>query len=277
MLQAQRLRFPPAPPERVAADGPVQMPDPNFPLRVHLVVARFGGTGGRYHGYGSGNLMEAGAATGFDYGFECSVPFIANQVAEETYQARWTEQPYRLEILTTEIGGNQPREHACTLRLAMRQRPFVRANSVMQTHGVSSSLRVRWEDPEFAYQERDAEYPMQFHVVDAERSEDAYADHGWGTGNLIDPIDPGAQSTIEGVEYHYDCARGFLGNLQVEEFYQARWLTPGSKMEVLLARPGTGKVDRCTVEVVQQPQPYPLLGVGSGAQTASSSGAAENR
>jgi hypothetical protein len=249
---AQRLvRMQPA---KVPPDVPFVAANPEFPLRVHLLVARFGGVGGVYHGYGSGNLVDPNATQGFDYGFECDVPFAANEAPSETYQARWKESPYRLEILTAAAGADGPRQHTCTLRLALRQRPFERANTEMMTHGVSSSLHVRWQDPDFAFESPALDYPLHLHVIDGQRTEDLYGDHGWGVANLTDP---NGQPSVLGVDYTYTCSYGFLTNAQLNGFYQTRWVKPGSEVEVLLQRPGSDKTDRCTVQVNLKAQAYP--------------------
>jgi hypothetical protein len=227
-------------------------PDPNFPLRVHLLTARFGGIANVYHGYGSGNLLGDRAVLGFDYGFECDVPFVPNQSPNETYQARWTRSQFGLEILMAEVGVQQPRERTCTLRVAIRKQPFEPANTAALSHGVSSSLRKRWQDPDSAYEESRMDYPLHFHVVDGDRTEDSHQDHGWGTANLS-----GAGAAVEGAEFSYDCSYGFLTNSQLTSFYQARWVQPGSQLEVLLQRPGSDKVDTCKVQVNLKPQPYP--------------------
>jgi hypothetical protein len=241
-------------PGAVPPNVPVVDQDSGFPLRVHLLTARWGGIDGVYHGYGSGNLLDANGAKGFDFGFECEVPFIANLGADETYQARWKVSPYQLEILTVGAGVDQPRSHVCTLRLASEERPFAPANTAALSHGVPSSLRKRWQDPDFAYEERQLDYPVRFHVVDGQRMEQQSTDHGWGTANLSEP---GAQAATQGADYTYDCSYGFLTNSQLSSFYQARWVRPGSELEVLLQRPGSDKIDKCTVEVVLKPQPYP--------------------
>ncbi|HUD22630.1 MAG TPA: hypothetical protein VMQ60_07275 [Acidobacteriaceae bacterium] len=252
-MQAHCGQPPPVRPGAVAPYFPVKTPDPSFPLRVHLLTARYGGISGVYHGYGSGNLLGTGAKLGFDYGFECVVPFVANEGDGDVYQARWTNSQYGLEILMAEAGVDQPREHTCTLRLAIKKRPFEAANTAALTHGVSYSLRKRWQDPDFAYEEPQLDYPMHFHVVDGQRTEDDSADHGSGTANLIDL----AAQTQQGAEFSYDCAYGFLTNSQISGYYQARWLKPGSELEVILQRPGSDKVDKCKVEVTLRAQKYP--------------------
>jgi hypothetical protein len=250
-LSAQQQ--PPERPGAVPPDVPIKAPDPSFPLRVHLLTARFGGFGGRYHGYGSGNLVDARATLGFDYGFECVVPFVANESEGDTYQARWTDSQYSLEILMAEVGVDQPRAQTCTLHLALKKRPFDPANTAALSHGVSSALRRRWQDPDFAYEETQLDYPLHFHVVDGQRTEDDAEDHGSGTANLTDP----ATQTQQGAEYSYNCSYGFLTNSQITGFYQGRWVKPGSELELLLQRPGSDKVDKCTVEVNLRPQTYP--------------------
>jgi len=153
-------RLPAVRPGAVPPDVPAAAPDPEFRLRVHLLTARWGGLGGVYHGYGSGNLLEANAIRGFDYGFECDLPFVENEGPADTYQARWKRAPYQLEILTAEVGVDQPRARTCTLRLVFTERPFEPANTAALSHGVSSSLRKRWQDPDFAYEEPALDYPI---------------------------------------------------------------------------------------------------------------------
>jgi hypothetical protein len=254
-LSAQRgFILPPATPRAATPDIPAAVSAPAFPLRIHLITARWGGTSGVYHGYGSGNLLLANGPQGFDYGFQCGAPFVQNQGPDDTYQARWTRSPYQLEILTSEVGGSQPRTHTCVLHLALKNRPSDPANTPVLSNGVSSSLRVRWQDPDFAYVQPAPDYPVQFHVVDGRRKEDGYGDHGWGTGNIYDPSVPGV---LQGADYTYDCARGFLTSSEVTGYYPGQWTTLGSQLEVLLQRAGSNKVDRCRVQVNLRPQPYP--------------------
>jgi hypothetical protein len=246
--------LPSARPGVVPPEVPAVALDPAFPLRVHLLTARWGGTDGVYHGYGAGNLLAANATQGFDYGFQCDVPFVQNQAPDDTYQARWRREPYQMEILTGEVGTSHPRSHTCTLRLAFKERPFEPYNTAPMPHGVSSSLRVRWQDPDFAYEETAPDYPVQFHVIDGQRSEDWMGDHGWGTANVADPA---GQRLLQGADFTYNCAYGFLTNSQLDGFYQGHWVKSGSQLEVLMQRPGSDKVDKCLVEVNLRPQPYP--------------------
>jgi hypothetical protein len=250
----RRISLYPLRPGQVPANFPSMEPSPDFPLRVHLLTARFGGSSGVYHGYGSGNLLDANGAQGFDYGFECDVPFVANESSSDFYQARWKGSPYKLEILTAEVGVAQPREHTCILRVAMEQRPFEPLNTATLSHGISSSLRKRWQDPDFTYEQPEPDYPVHFHVVDGQRTEDDFADHGWGAANLSDPT---GQTDVMGADFAYTCSYGFITNAQIASFYQARWVNMGSEIEVLLQRPGSDKVEKCRVQLTLKPQPYP--------------------
>jgi hypothetical protein len=238
--------------DKIAPDVPTSAPDPGFPLRVHLLVAKWGGVAGVYHGYGSGNLLDARGVQGFDYAFECREPFVNNETPDETYQARWRRPNSELELLMSEAGT--PNLDTCTLLLALKERPFEPGDMAKMTHGLSSSLRVPWRDPGFAYEPAAPDYPVHFHVLDGARTEDNSADHGWGTANLADPAVP---TGLQGAEYTYDCWRGFLTNSQLSGFYQGHWVKPGAELEVLLQRAGSDKVEKCKVRVNLQPQPYP--------------------
>jgi hypothetical protein len=243
---------PPVRPAKVAPYVPEVNADSSFPMRVHLLTARWGGIANVYHGYGSGNLLDGVSVEGFDYGFQCDVPFIENETPEQNYQARWRRSPYQLEILVRQLGSNE-RPRMCTLRLAVREHAFDATNTARMSHGVSSSLHVRWQDPDFAYEPKQPEYPVHFHVLNGQRREDSYGDYGWGTANLTDPL---AANGVEGADYSFDCSYGFLTNSQSTGFYQGRWVQQNSELEVLLQRPGSDKVDKCVVKVQIKPQPY---------------------
>jgi hypothetical protein len=246
-------RLPAPPTQKFAPDVPLAEPASDFPLRVHVFTARFGGTDARNHGYGTLNLLDPTAPKGFDFGFECDYPFIPNTTPDETYQARWHKQPFELEILTLALDTNKA--HTCRLKLAPENIPFDPTNFVKFTHGVSSSLHARWQDPDFAYEVADPDYPVQFHVLYTARIEGPRDDVGTGTANLFDPqVNP---ATLQGAEFHYECDYGFLPNSQRTTYYQGHWTKPGAQLEILLQRPGSPKVDKCVVDIALQPQPYP--------------------
>ena len=237
-------------PEAMQPDIALVDPDPDFPLRVHLFNVRWGGLADRNHGYGTGNLIYPTHLQGFDFAFECEAPFTANAAPADAYQARLKKSPYQLEILTIDVAGKHV--HTCNLHLAFEARPFTDKNRAHFDHGVSSSLRVPWTDPGFAYEVPDQDYPLQFHVIDGLRKEDSLGDHGYGTANLSAP-----GKDLQGVEYNYDCGRGFITSSQIDNYYEGRWTKPGQRIELLLQRPGSGKVDECTITVTLKPDPYP--------------------
>jgi hypothetical protein len=239
-------------PDKLVPDLSVVNPDPAFPLRVRLFSARWGGLGDRNHGYGTGNFLGGDHAQGFDYAFQCSAPFVPNEETNGSYQARWKGSHYQLEILTGDAKGKH--QHKCTLNLALESRPFTAANFVILRHGVSSSLRTPWRDPGFAYEGPAPEYPVQFHVLDTQRKEDDFGDHGSGTANLSDPS---AGVLLEGGEFQYDCGRGFLVNTQLTNYYPGKWVKLGAELEILMQRPGSDQVDKCKVRVQIQPDAYP--------------------
>ena len=80
----------PVRPGAVAPDVPAVNPDPNFPLRVHLLTARYGGIRtASYHGYGS--LLAPLAdrtAMGFDWLDSSATPFVPNQSAKRKLTRR---------------------------------------------------------------------------------------------------------------------------------------------------------------------------------------------
>jgi hypothetical protein len=53
-LGTRRIPIMPVPPQYAAPDIPAGDPTPDFPLRVHIFTARFGGASSTYQGYGSG-------------------------------------------------------------------------------------------------------------------------------------------------------------------------------------------------------------------------------
>ncbi len=190
------------------------------------------------------------------------MPFVDNMGPDDTYQARWRRPSYELEILMTEAGKKHL--NTCVLHLALKQRPFDHDNTAKMIHGASSSLRVTWRDPGFAYEPPSPDYPVHLHVLDGARTEDNQGDHGWGTANLSEPASqtPGG-TDLQGAEFTYECWRGFLPNTQLNSFYQGRWVKPGSELEALLQRPGSDKVDKCRIKLNLKPQPYPEKNVGA--------------
>jgi len=244
---AQRIvRIQPIPVTTHSPDTPVPDPDPGFPLHVHIGAARWGGPSPSYHGYGTGNLL-GDPMQGFDFVYGCDVPFVENRQFDAFYQARWKKQGESLEILMQRIGTDH--EDLCELKIAYKAVPFTSVNGARLENG-SPTLRssvMDWQ-PDVAYLDPDPDYPVRLHVLMDYWRYDGAA-HGYGSANLLD--DPAT-----GLDYTYDCGFGFLPNTQVQEVYQGRWIKPGAKLEILLQRMGSDKVDRCELNVTLKNTPY---------------------
>ena len=249
-------------------DVPLADPTPEFPLHVHLISARFGadtmrayrslqgelrgGPGylqatGSYHGFGSVNLL-GDSPRGFDYAFDCGVPFVENRQPQDFYQARWKKQDQQLEILMQRIGSDH--YDICELKLAMKPHPFTDAELSRIRNNSPIPRTERYEDPEVAFTDPDPDYPVHLHVLTTFRRYGAGRTDGYGTANLVG-------GKPQGVDYTYSCAHGFLVNTQADESFQGHWVKPGQRLEILLQRIGSDRVDRCELRVTVKDAPYP--------------------
>ena len=104
-------------------DVPATVPNPEFPLRVHILGDHWHYVRGNYQGWGRGNLL-GDMPTGFDYTYTCDEPFLHNAQRDETYQARWKKRDRKLEILTQKVGSDHL--HRCELRIALKPVPYGR-------------------------------------------------------------------------------------------------------------------------------------------------------
>lgn len=233
--------------EPIAPASPVSDPVPDFPLRVHLFSARWGGVNSSYQGYGSGNLLDAKGLTGFDYTYDCEVPFVQNQGASDLYQARWKTEPYKLEILMVQAGHD--RYDTCTLRLSPRPQAVDPAWKEHFANGPTLATNPRWDLPDMVFLEPDPDYPVQLHVLTAYRRAMPSGVSGYGTGNLLGP-------QPRGVDFRYNCAYGFYANFLTTDYFEGHWVKPEQRLEILMARPGSDRVDKCQLSVTVRDQPY---------------------
>ena len=234
-----------------APDGAVDDPNPDFPLHVQIATIRFGGATGEYHGYGSGNILEGSTGKGFDYTFECSVPFTASQIAAQSYEARWKKQPFKLELLMGRVGSDH--KDTCTLQIALEPKAFDPADATPVPHGLSTRLIHLYNAPDVAFTNPDPDYPVRFHVISTDRQQFNPHANGSGTGNLLGsgPNDP-----ARGAVFSYACGPGFLPNSQHTGFYWGRWVEQDRRLEILLQRTGSDKVDRCLLKTTVNAQPF---------------------
>ncbi len=152
------------------------------------------------------------------------MPFVPNQSPNETYQARWTRSQYGLEILMAEVGVQQPREHHCTLRLAIRKlpssRPIRRHCRMGFRRACGSAGRIPTPRSRSSADGLSRCTSMWWM---AQRTEDGAADHGWGTANL-----PVRERRCRGREYSYDCSCGSVTKIAVDELKPgALWRSAG--------------------------------------------------
>ncbi|HZL25465.1 MAG TPA: hypothetical protein VFC39_02925 [Acidobacteriaceae bacterium] len=101
--------------------GPALTPNAQYPVHVHLFLAKASGSDGSYHGFGRGDILGA-SPQGFDYSFSCSEPFLANGVSREFYQGKWKKQDQKLEILMQRIGSDHL--DRCDLQVALKPKPY---------------------------------------------------------------------------------------------------------------------------------------------------------
>jgi hypothetical protein len=95
--------------------GPATTPNPDFPLHVHIFIAKAG--------FGRGDLLGP-APEGFDYTTTCENAFFNNGQAAEFYQARWKKPNAKIEILLQRIGGDHTSR--CELNIDLKGKPYGR-------------------------------------------------------------------------------------------------------------------------------------------------------
>jgi hypothetical protein len=116
LFLAMFAQFYPTPPS-----DPATVPNANYPVHVHIIIAKASGGQGDYHGFGRGDILNP-TLQGFDYTFSCGQPFNNNRLPNEFYQARWKKNNEKLEILLQPIGSNHI--NRCELNVALKARPY---------------------------------------------------------------------------------------------------------------------------------------------------------
>jgi hypothetical protein len=231
----------------MAPDIPATAPDNDFPLKAHLLGVRWSGAGADYHGFGIGNLTEADQTHGFDFSFECSVPFDGNTDPAVVFQAAWRKPGYEMEILLARVG--QDRQDVCRLKVVMLQQAIDPAQVRLSHAGPGPLPGPRWQAPDAPFTDPDPDYPVRLHVITSTRRDTAGGSQGWGTANLLDP-------PVRGADYTFSCGYGFLPSTMPGDVYQGHWVKPDQELEILTQRMGTDKVDRCRLRLTVLPQPY---------------------
>lgn len=106
----------------VTPDIPATAPDPAYPLKVHIFVAKGSGNGvSGYDGFGRADLLGP-TPRGFDFRYACGTPFQPNFQPADFYQARWKKPNQRLQLLMQGIGGNHISH--CDLYVDFKAKPY---------------------------------------------------------------------------------------------------------------------------------------------------------
>lgn len=110
----------PAATAQESPDGPATAPNPQFPLRVQVLMTKANGNRLGFHGFGRGNLLGT-PEKGIDFTYDCATPFF-NNGPKEFYQARWKKPDREIEILMQRIGSDHLDK--CRLDIAYKPRPY---------------------------------------------------------------------------------------------------------------------------------------------------------
>lgn len=89
------------------------------------------------------------------------------------------------------------------------------------------------------------DYPLHVRIFGVHWNQNRWALNGWGRGSLLDP-------TPQEFDYTFTCNPPFV-HTRGTETYAARWKKPGRKLEILTARPGSNKFDKCELDVSLSP------------------------
>ena len=111
------------------------------------------------------------------------------------------------------------------------------------------AMMGQYEAPGVASTAPNPDYPLHIRVLSNQRTHNRFGYHGFGRADLLGP-------TIRGMDYTFDCERGFMHNEHRDEFYQGRWKKPDQKMEILIQKVGSDHVEKCTLEVTLKDAPY---------------------
>lgn len=250
---------------------PLPTPDPDFPLRLHILTIRWGsdtmhlyrslqgelrgGPGyyqptGSAHGFGTANLLGDNPQ-GLYYAFDCGSAFQPNDQPQDVYQARWKHPNQSLELLMQPVGSD--RGQLCELKVSPRTLPFDPAFARTALPGSTLSGPL-WNEPEVAFTDPAPDYPLHLHILTGYRRLYTGNAQGYGTANLAADGAP-----VQGVDYNYTCSHGLIPNAQPNEFFQGHWVKKDQRMEILLQRIGSDHVDRCELNISLKPTPYANL------------------
>ena len=247
---ARPVLVPPSsmPPPSVAAT----VPNPDYPLHVQLQVSRssFSPVDGSSM-EGRGNILGP-PDTGLDFVSSCEqrlpLNLSMNRDPNEFYQARWTEQDARLEILLQEIGSKQTTP--CELKVTLRSAPY-RLFNATATAGVGFNIPAQ-VPPSIPAIAPNPDYPLHVQIHVTHGSFGTNGNHAEGRGNILD-------TPQVGFDFYDSCDQRLPMGYQPDVVYQARWKQQDKTLQILLQEVGSNRISPCDLELTIQPQPYNLF------------------
>jgi hypothetical protein len=94
-----------------------------------------------------------------------------------------------------------------------------------------------------------SDFPLHVHLFGVHWNYVRGSYMGYGRGDLLGP-------PLQGFDYTFECGEPFMHNAQREEFYQARWKKQGEKLEILMQKVGSDKLQKCELKVAFKERPY---------------------
>jgi len=228
------------------------VPNAAYPLHVQLQVSRssFSPVDGSSM-EGRGNILGP-PDTGLDFVSSCEqrlpLNLSMNRDPNEFYQARWTEQDARLEILLQEIGSKQTTP--CELKVTLRSAPY-RLFNATATAGVGFNIPAQ-VPPSIPAIAPNPDYPLHVQIHVTHGSFGTNGNHAEGRGNILD-------TPQVGFDFYDSCDQRLPMGYQPDVVYQARWKQQDKTLQILLQEVGSNRISPCDLELTIQPQPYNLF------------------
>jgi len=98
-------------------NGPATQQFTDFPVHVRILQAHWNFSYGNYIGWGRADILGPDAR-GFDFTYDCSAPFMFNEMKGEFYEARWKKPDQQLDLLVQKMGSD--RISKCTLKTTVK-------------------------------------------------------------------------------------------------------------------------------------------------------------
>jgi hypothetical protein len=117
------------------------------------------------------------------------------------------------------------------------------------------------EPPDVAATTPYSDFPVHIHLYHVHWQNIRGTYEGYGRGDLLGP-------KPQGVDYTFSCSEPFLHNVGKAEFYQARWKKQDQRLEILMQKVGSDKLQKCELKTTLKPEPYGNAGDSGAASPA---------